>query len=134
MNKSYEQLISEFVPRPISSEDEFWRVQKRIDSLVDLNRDWTQAEADYVSLLGMLIERYESDTLPEISLLGRDLISASIESEGITLKNLVGSVFESIEIAEAVLNGTQPITTEQCKKLASRFGYGNHIGLFMSFD
>ena len=63
---TYNQLLMGYPPLPIKSDEQFWGTQDRIDALIDKG-ELTEAEQDYLSVLGMLIERYESDNEPNIT-------------------------------------------------------------------
>lgn len=74
-NLTYEQLMTAFMPRPIQSEAQFWETQARIDVLLDKD-DLTLDEQDYLTMLGLVIERYEDDNEPDFELRGAALIKA----------------------------------------------------------
>lgn len=58
---NYQELMTNFVPRYIHNQEEYTKVQKEIDRLVDKPADLTPDESDYLALLGMLIQRYDED-------------------------------------------------------------------------
>lgn len=53
----YIQLLLEFPPRPIRSEEQLEATQAVVDKLIDKNPDETERE--YMSVLGTLIKEYE---------------------------------------------------------------------------
>lgn len=118
-NLTYEQLMTAFMPRPIQSEAQYWETQAGIDALLDKD-DLTPDEQDYLTLLGLVIERYEDDNEPDFELRGVALIKALIEEQGLRQRDLV-PVFKTDSIVSAVLNGKRSLTAEHINKLAAFF-------------
>ncbi len=118
-NLTYEQLMTAFMPRPIQSEAQYWETQAHIDDLVDKN-DLTADEQDYLTLLGLVIERYEDDNEPDFELRGVALIKALVEEQGLRQRDLV-PIFKTDSIVSAVLNGKRSLTVEHINKLAAFF-------------
>lgn len=54
----YLELLIKFPPRPIKSEEDFNKIQTRIDSLIDQD-NLTLDEQDYLNVLGSLVRDYE---------------------------------------------------------------------------
>ena len=120
INPTYEQLLAGFPPRPITSDDQYWETVTRIDELIDkglLSSD----EQDYLSVLGMLVERYEGEHEPDIELRGIALIRALMEEQGLRQRDLVNPIFKTDSIASSVLNGKRRLTVEHIDKLAHYF-------------
>ncbi len=118
-NLTYEQLMTEFVPRPINSEAQYWETQSRIDALVDKG-DLTPDEQDYLTMLGLVIARYEDDNEPDFELRGVALIKALLQEQGLRQRDLV-PIFKTDSIVSAVLNGKRSLTVEHINKLAAFF-------------
>jgi HTH-type transcriptional regulator/antitoxin HigA len=116
---AYMNLIQAFPPRPIRSESEYAAVQARVDALVDKG-ELTADEADYLSLLGMLIERYEADHDPMPELRGVALVKALMVESNLRQRDLV-PIFKTESIASAVLNGHRQLTVAHIDKLAHFF-------------
>jgi HTH-type transcriptional regulator/antitoxin HigA len=74
---TYAQLLYAFHPRPIHNEEQYEKTQARIDELLD-KVELTDDESDYLSVLGMMIERYEDDNEEDYTLTGFELLKASI--------------------------------------------------------
>ena len=85
---TYTDLLQAFPPRPIKSEAEYAAVQARVDALVDKG-ELTADEADYLSLLGMLIERYEADHDPMPELRGVALVKTLMAAGDLRQRDLV---------------------------------------------
>jgi len=56
----YWELIEKFPPFPIKTEKDLDEVQEHIDNLLDKDEELTQAEYDYLDVLGALVYDYES--------------------------------------------------------------------------
>jgi HTH-type transcriptional regulator/antitoxin HigA len=63
ISKEYRALIEKFPPFPIKTEEDFNEVQEQIDNLLDRNGELTEAEYDYLDVLGALVYDYESIAL-----------------------------------------------------------------------
>jgi len=120
INLTYTQLIAIFPPRPIASDEQYWETQARIDELLDKG-NLTPDESDYLTALGMMIERYEDEHEPDIELRGVALIRALMDEQGLRQRDLVAPVFKTDSIASAVLNGKRRLTTEHIDRLAQFF-------------
>lgn len=118
-NLTYEQLMTAFMPRPIQSEAQYWQTQAHIDALLD-KEDLTTDEQDYLTMLGLVIERYEDDNEPDFELRGAALIKALLEEQGLRQHDLV-PIFKTDSIVSAVLNGKRSLTVEHINKLAAFF-------------
>jgi HTH-type transcriptional regulator/antitoxin HigA len=117
---TYAQLIANFPPRPITNDEQYWATQDRIDALLD-KAHLTTDEQDYLTALGMMVERYESEHEPDITLRGVRLIRAMMEEQGLKQRDLVVPIFKTDSIASAVLNGKRQLTVEHINKLAAFF-------------
>ncbi len=117
--KSYIDLIIDFPPRPIHSEEDLDAVQKIVYDLIDrgnLNAD----EEDYISVLGTLVTEYEQIHHPIPDIHGVELIEALLEEFDLKQKDLV-PIFKTESIVSAVLNGHRKLMTEHIEKLADFF-------------
>jgi hypothetical protein len=69
MNTTYQTLLQQFVPRPISSAQAHQRTLKQIDGLIRKTKR-SRAEDDLLELLATLVEQYEvrqGYAVPELS-------------------------------------------------------------------
>lgn len=116
---NYAELLCAYAPRPIKNDDQFWAVQNIVDQLLD-QRTLTADQRDFLLLLGMLIEQYESqnNVLPDLR--GVELIKALIDDLGLRQKDLV-PIFKTESIVSAVLNNHRQLTVEHIKKLSTFF-------------
>jgi HTH-type transcriptional regulator / antitoxin HigA len=116
---SYIELLQNFPPRPIKSEEDFLATQKRIDSLLDSGQI-TPEQQEYINLLGILVQEYEERHVFIPDLKGVELLVALIEELNLKQKDLV-PVFKNESIVSAILHGQRKFTVEHIEKLASFF-------------
>jgi HTH-type transcriptional regulator / antitoxin HigA len=117
--KSYIDLIIDFPPRPIHSEEELDSVQRVICDLIDRG-NLTIDEEDYISVLGTLVTQYEQVHHPIPDIYGAELIEALLEEFDLKQKDLV-SIFKTESIVSAVINGHRKLMTKHIEKLAAFF-------------
>ncbi|MBD2628946.1 helix-turn-helix domain-containing protein [Trichormus variabilis] len=118
-NTSYIELITSFPPRLIKSEEDLEKTQVVVDKLLD-KAELTEAEEDYLDLLGILIHEYEQqqDLVPDIY--GVDLLKVLIAELNLKQKDLV-PIFKTESIVSDVLNGKRKLTVEHIQQLAEFF-------------
>ena len=124
-NLTYEQLMTAFAARPIHSEAQYWETQAQIDTLLDKG-DLTADEQDYLTMLGLIIERYEDRNEPDFELRGVALIKALLQEQGLRQRDLV-PIFKTDSIVSAVLNGKRSLTVEHINKLAAFFNLPHEL-------
>jgi HTH-type transcriptional regulator / antitoxin HigA len=115
----YVDLLNEFPPRPIKSEQEFTAVQKVVDVLLDAKQLSTD-QKEYLNLLGMIIYEYEGKKVGIPDIYGVDLLNVLIDEWGLKQKELI-PIFKTESIVSAVLNGHRQLTVEHIQKLAEFF-------------
>lgn len=120
-SSTYQELVLNYAPRPLRSEEEYRTARQRIDALLDKNR-LSRDEQDYLEMLAVVVEKYEAalENEDEYELRGLALIRALLEEYGLRQKDLV-DIFKTESIASAVLNGRRALTVEHIDKLARRF-------------
>ncbi|KOP23820.1 transcriptional regulator [Hapalosiphon sp. MRB220] len=118
-NLTYTELLTNFPPRTIKSEEDFQKTQACVDRLLDKG-ELTEAEEDYLDLLGVLISEYEQgqDLVPDIY--GVELLKVLIEELNLKQKDLV-PIFKTESIVSDVLNGKRKLTVEHIQKLGEFF-------------
>lgn len=114
----YQQLLLNFPPRPIKSEEGLEAAQDVIDSLID-QKSLTLEERDYLSLLGSLVSEYEQKHHPIPDIYGVELLKVLTEEHGLRQKDLL-PVFKTESIISDVLKGKRKMTVGHIKGL-SRF-------------
>jgi HTH-type transcriptional regulator/antitoxin HigA len=121
MTNTYLQLLQQFPPRPINSEEAFSLTQSVVNQLLDKDK-LTQDEEDYLEVLGALIYDYEQqqeNIIPD--LYGIELLKVLMQEHNLKQKDLV-VVFKTESIVSAVLNGQRQLTTRHIQALAEFFG------------
>ena len=117
--EKYIDLVNEFPPRPIRSEEDFVAVQRVVDALLDAGQ-LSSDRREYLHLLGMIIHEYEEKTVEIPDIHGIELLHTLIEEWGLKQKELV-PIFKTESIASAVLNGHCQLTVEHIEKLSAFF-------------
>jgi len=117
--KSYIDLLIEFPPRPIHSEEDLDAVQQVIYNLIDRG-SLSDDEKDYMNVLCTLVEQYEQVHHPIPDIYGVELIEALLEEFDLKQKDLV-PIFKTESIVSAVLNGHRKLMTEHIEKLSEFF-------------
>lgn len=120
-DSAYRNLLLNFLPRPIASEQAYLATQDEIDRLVD-KVELTPDEQDYLTLLGGLIEAYEEQVEDETDyeLYGVELVKGLLDLFDLKQKDLL-PIFKTKSIVSDVLNGKRQLTVEHINKLAIRF-------------
>ncbi len=117
---SYERLVQEFPPRPIRNNQQLQAVQSRIDVLIDLERELTTDESDYLDILGTLVWDYEQTLEPIPDIYGVDLLKVLVAERGLRQKDLV-PIFKAESIASDVFKGRRQLTARHIQELAEFF-------------
>jgi HTH-type transcriptional regulator / antitoxin HigA len=117
--EKYVDLLNEFPPRLIRSEQEFLAIQKVVDTLLDAKQLSTD-QKEYINLLGMIICEYEEKNVEIPDIHGVDLLNVLIEEWGLKQKELI-PIFKTESIISAILNGHRQLTVEHIQKLAEFF-------------
>jgi HTH-type transcriptional regulator / antitoxin HigA len=115
----YVDLLNEFPPRPIKSEQEFMAIQQVVDVLLDA-KQLSADQKEYLNLLGMIIYEYEEKNVKIPDICGVDLLNILIDEWGLKQKELI-PIFKTESIVSAVLNGHRQLTVEHIQKLAEFF-------------
>lgn len=118
-NRSYLELLNLFQPRPIKTEEEYYKMQKVIDSLID-QEQLNQDERDYLNLLGSLIAEYEAKHNPLPQLTGIELIKTLLIEMNLTEQNLI-FLLGSHNRVKQILEQKVALTDQEKQNLASFF-------------
>ena len=97
----YLELLREFPPRPIKSDEDLMTTQAVIDTLLDAEK-MTLEQRDYVNVLGILVQEYEERHVPIPDLRGVELLKGLIDEFNLKQKDLV-PIFKTESIVSAVL-------------------------------
>ncbi|MGK7886497.1 MAG: type II toxin-antitoxin system HigA family antitoxin [Crocosphaera sp.] len=115
----YIELLKQFPPRPIKSEEELEAMQEIVNQLLD-KPELTEEEYDYLDVLGMLIYDYEKDLDIVPDIYGVELLKVLLEEQNLKQKDLV-SIFKTESIVSDVLNEKRKLTTRHIQELAEFF-------------
>ncbi|MEL0590771.1 MAG: transcriptional regulator [Planktothrix rubescens PR222] len=119
VSNGYIELLTNFPPRPITSEEELELTQNMIDKLLDQGK-LSQDEKDYLNVLGALVYEYEQQQEPIPDIYGVELLKSLIEDNELRQKDLV-SIFKTESIVSDILNGKRELTKRHIEELAQFF-------------
>jgi HTH-type transcriptional regulator/antitoxin HigA len=118
--EKYLDLLNDFPPCPVTTEDEFEATQAVINKLLDKS-DLTLEEETYLDVLGTLVSDYESqqeNLIPDIY--GVELLKFLVREHNLKQKDLV-SIFKTESIVSEMFNGKRQLTTHHIQELARFF-------------
>lgn len=118
--RHYMDLVSAFPLRPIRNDAGLDQAIAVLNNLID-QPDLTDAERDYLEVLGGIVEAYESQhiEIPDVS--GVDLLRYLIEANELTQASLV-PIFGSKSVISEVLSGKRELSKNHIRGLSDRFG------------
>ena len=119
VSENYRQLLAQFPPRPINTDEELEATQAVINHLLD-KPELTADEEDYLDLLGILVYDYEQQQDPIPDIYGVELLKVLIEERGIKQKELV-PIFKTESIVSDILQGNRQLTTRHIQELSAYF-------------
>ena len=128
-NARYLDLINLHPLRPIRSDVELDRANALLETLLDLKEPTTD-EADYLEVLGTLIERYEAEAHPIPRGTDAEMLRFLIENKGVTQTEVARGSQIADSTISAILTGKRAITRSQVGAFARYF----HVdpGVFIS--
>lgn len=115
----YIELIKYFPPTAIVSDHQLKQAHSIIDTLIDCE-SLTQGQQDYLYLLALAVEDYESRHEPIPDIHGVELLKVLMEERGLKQKDLV-PIFKTESIVSAVFNGNRQLTVRHIAELAKFF-------------
>jgi HTH-type transcriptional regulator / antitoxin HigA len=116
---AYCQLLSEFVPKVIDTEEEYDRALVAAEQLTFAKELTLEQQALY-KLLVMLIEAYETENYPMDRTEPHEILQHIMEASGTRQADLVGIVGSSGVVSEMV-NGKRAVSKGQAKALGEFF-------------
>lgn len=117
--ETYINLLTDFVPQVINSESEYDRALAIAERLV-ANRNLSNEESQFLSLIVTLIEDYESKHYPMGDVSPHAALLHLMEYSGTCQEDLVGSIGSSEMVAE-IVSGNRSINKIEAKALGSYF-------------
>jgi HTH-type transcriptional regulator/antitoxin HigA len=115
----YLALVQHFPLRPLRSEEELDEATEVLNSLLD--RDLDPWEDDYLEILGDLIEKYESATLPEGDISDADMLQHLIEAKGVTQARVAADTGIAESTISAVIRGKRRLARKHLETLSRYF-------------
>ncbi len=115
----YVNLLAEFVPQVINSEAEYDRALAIAEPLV-ANRNLSNEESQFLSLIVTLIEDYESKHYPMGDVNPLAALRHLMEYSGTSRQDLVGSI-GSQDVVTEIINGNRSISQVEAKALGVYF-------------
>lgn len=118
--KTYSDLVALLAPRPIHDKVSYENTVAIVDALAghDLNAD----QADYLDILGDLIESYEVEHVPPFpKLSGEKMLQYLLKENDLTGDDLAVILKVDRSAAYKILKGSRNLTTEHIRRLCDRF-------------
>ena len=118
----YGRLLADTLPRVITNQKEYDRLESAANSLLTKGEDNLSPEEDQLlRLLANLLEEYETRTLPPLKdVAPKDVLRFLMEQNDLKQADLE-DIFGSQPNVSRALNGTRRIAADQAKGLAKRF-------------
>ena len=117
---AYQELLVDYIPRPISSGTQYRRVMKQIDSLMKRRRR-TRAEEDLLELLSTVVVQYETKVHPAPHVSPAEMLAHLIEVHGVTKAQVARDIGIAQSTLTNVICGRRGISKANAGKLARYF-------------
>ena len=122
MSIAYQNLLQEFVPRPINSERAYQHTLKQVDGLIRKPKR-SRAEDDLLELLATLVEQYEIRSgFTEPPVTPRDRLAGLIEARGLSQAALARQSNVPRSTINEILAERRGISKTNAVRLARFFG------------
>jgi HTH-type transcriptional regulator/antitoxin HigA len=121
---AYQELLVDYVPRPISSDAQYRRVLTQIDSLMKKRRP-TRAEEDLLELLSTVVVQYEANTHPAPYVTPAKMLEHLIDARGVTRAQVARDTGIPQSTLTNILHGRRGISKVNADRLARYF----HVAL-----
>lgn len=115
----YSNLLSQYIPQAIETEEEYDRILKIAEQLT-FAKNKTPEEKVLYKLLVTLIEAYETENYSIDEATPHEILKHLMESSGTRQADLVGVIGSSGVVSE-VINGKRSISKTQAKALGDYF-------------
>ena len=116
---AYSNLLSQYIPQAIETEEEYDRILKIAEQLT-FAKNKTLEEKVLYKLLVTLIKAYETENYPMDEATSHEILKHLMESSGTRQADLVGVIGSSGVVSE-VVNGKRSISKTQAKALGDYF-------------
>lgn len=118
---AYLALIRRLPLRPIRTEAELDAAAGLIDELTD-REDLSEAEADYLDVLGDLVEKYEDAHVASPPVSDAEMLRSLMAERGLRQADVVRGTGLSKTVLSLVLNGKRELTREHIAALSRYLG------------
>ena len=125
-SSAYESLVKRFPPRVIRSRESYLKTLCHIKSLKGRSQKLTADELDYLSLLHLLVKRYEG---PEEKPRAVEYLKKLLDEHKLRIKDLSKILGKSPPLCSMILNGQRAITRQHAMRLGKYFGRGPDLFL-----
>jgi HTH-type transcriptional regulator / antitoxin HigA len=115
----YLELLINYPPRPIQTQEQCLEVQAQIDRILD-SENISSVQQEYLNLLGTLVREYEDKHISIPDLSGVELLKVLMDELEIQAKDLI-IIFKTESILIDILHGNLSLTIEHIEQLAERF-------------
>ncbi|MGD1979274.1 MAG: helix-turn-helix domain-containing protein [Akkermansiaceae bacterium] len=123
---TFPSLVRAFPPVVIQTQAALERTHREIMRLERLRRPLGPDEADFLSLLRVLVERYQG---PEERPGALQLLKQLLEEHQLRKSDLSRILGKSISLCSMILSGQRSITKEHALRLGNYFGKGPELFL-----
>jgi HTH-type transcriptional regulator/antitoxin HigA len=117
---TYLELVRGFPLRPIRAEEDLQRAIAVINSLIDRDA-LTPDEADYLDVLGDLVEKYETEHHPLPPVSDAEMLRHLIEARGTTQAQIAADTGIAESTISAILAGKRGMTRKHIESLSRYF-------------
>ena len=121
VDMKYLALIRRFPLRPIRTDAELDAASAIIDELT-VRDDVSSAEADYLEVLGDLVEKYEDEHVEMLHVSDAEMLRSLMDEKGISQADVVRGAGISKTVLSLVLNGKRDLTRQHIEALAKYLG------------
>jgi HTH-type transcriptional regulator/antitoxin HigA len=119
--RKYKALLTSVLPVAIQIEEEYERMLAAAGKLMEIPEEkMTEEQGRLLSLLAILIEKYEDEHYPVPRAPRHEMLAFLLEQRRLTPKDLWPVIGSKSRVSE-MLAGKRPLTKEQAKKLAGFF-------------
>jgi antitoxin component HigA of HigAB toxin-antitoxin module len=125
-SSAYESLVKRFPPRVIRSRESYLKTLCHIKSFKGRSQKLTADELDYLSLLHLLVKRYEG---PEEKPRAVEYLKKLLDEHKLRIKDLSKILGKSPPLCSMILNGQRAITRQHAMRLGKYFGRGPDLFL-----
>jgi HTH-type transcriptional regulator / antitoxin HigA len=119
MTDKYLQLLQQFPPHPITSDEQLDATVAVIDELLD-RKELSPEESDYLNVLGTLVMMYEQEHEPVPDIYGVELLKILITERQLRQKDLI-PIFKTESIVSDIFKGKRQLTVRHIQELAQFF-------------